>query len=199
MPVAFTPPFNGNNVNTGLASCYVQPWSLGSPATLPADTVALGTTWAGPWVPLGASDSGLSFSFSRKTNNIMIEEQVVEVDVNTTSLAFTMDITLAEDTLQTMKLAYGGGTITTTAASSGVTGTRVLQISSDMDSFAFGFEVKNELGFARRILVPKVKSVANVKTVFSRAKEKRMYAVSFQSLVAPEAVIVREVTAVALP
>lgn len=195
---SFIPPYNKDNINVGLASMYVAAYSLTTPAALPADTVALGGTWPTEWTSLGASDSGLTFQFARKTNDIMIEEQVVSVDTETTSLTFSMDVTLAEDTLATMKLAYGGGTITDTAASSGVPGVRTLTLSTDLDSFAFGFEVKNELGFWRRYLVPKVKSVAQVKTSFVRAKDKRTYAVTFQSLVAPEDVTVREMTANAL-
>lgn len=195
---SFIPPYNGDNVNVGVASMYIQPFSLTSPAALPADTVDLGAVWDTPWVPLGASDSGLEFQFSRKTNDIMIEEQVVPIDTETTSLDFSMNVTLAEDTLATMRLAYGGGVVTSTAPGVGTPGIRTLTISTDLENFSFGFEVKNEAGFWRRYLVPKVKSVANVKTAFVRAKDKRMYAVQFQSLVAPEDVIVREKTADAL-
>lgn len=196
---SFIPPYNNNNINVGVASMYVQPYNIAAPPALPADAVALGTTWSAPWTSLGASDSGLQFAFSRKTNNITIEEQVVQVDVATTGLTFEMNVTLAEDTLAVMQLAYGGGTITTTAAASGVPGTRTLSIATDMTTFSFGFEVRQENGFWRRYLVPKVKSVGNIKTIFSRAKDKRMYAVSFQSLVAPEQVTVREQFAAALP
>lgn len=196
--MSFIPPYNKDNINVGVASMYVAAYSLTTPAALPADTVALGGAWPSAWTSLGASDSGLEFMFDRKTNDIMIEEQVVKVDVETTSLTFSMNVTLAEDTLATMKLAYGGGVITDTAASTGVPGIRTLTLATDLDSFAFGFEVKNELGYWRRYLVPKVKSVAQVKTSFVRAKDKRMYNVSFESLVAPESVTIREQTALAL-
>lgn len=198
MAGSFIPPYNPNNVNVGVASSYVAPFSLTTPPVLPPDTQALGTVWPAPWTPLGASDGGLDFTVTRKTIDIMIEEQLTQVDSVTDSMTFDMDITLAEETLQMMKLAYGGGIIATTAPSTGIPGTRTLQISSDMDSFAFGFEVKNELGLWRRILVPKVKSIANVKTTFVRAKNKRMLQVKFSSLVAPEAVVIREMSAVAL-
>lgn len=192
---SFIPPYNADNVNVGVASMYVQPWDPAVPAELPADTVDLGTTWTTPWTPIGATDSGLEFQFSRKTNPIMIEEQVIEVDEETESLTFSMNVTLAEDTLATMRLAYGGGTVTTTAAGAGTPGLRTLTLSTDLEAFAFGFEVKNEAGFWRRYLVPKVKSVADVKTTFSRSKDKRMYSISLSSLVAPEQVVIREKTA----
>lgn len=196
--MALVPAYNRDNINVGLAAMYVQPYSLTVPAALPDDTAALGAAWPDPWTSLGASDSGLEFAFSRKTNDIMIEEQAVPVDTRTDTLTFQMNVTLAEDTLATMKLAYGGGVITDTPAGTGTPGVRTLVIADEMDNLAFGFEVENELGFPRRILVPKAKSVADIKTSYVRAKDKRMYQVSLQSLVAAADVIIREITAAAL-
>ncbi len=195
---SFIPPYTPGNILVGLASCWVQPYSMTTPAALPADTAALGAAWPSPWVPVGATDSGLEFDFNRKTNDIRIEEQVVKVDVETTDLSFEMQLTLAEDSLSTMKLAFGGGTLTATAAATGVPGKQTLVIATDMADFAFGFETKNEYGMARRVLVPRCKSVGTIKTMYSRAKDKRMYQTSFQSLVAPELVQVVNITAAAL-
>ena len=199
MAGSFIPPYNADNVNVGVASMFVGAYDATNPLALPEDTVELGGEWPDGWTSLGATDSGLEFGFSRKTNDITIEEQVVAVDTETDSLSFTMDVTLAEDTLKTMKLAYGGGTVTDTPPTATTPGIRTLTIATDLDTLAFGFEVRNEMGFWRRYRVPKVKSVANVKTTFSRSKDKRMYGVSFQSLVAPEEVEVREMTAAPLP
>jgi hypothetical protein len=195
VPGSFIPPYDADAVNVGLASMYVGAWDPATPLELPADTVELGEAWPTGWTPLGATDSGLEFAFSRKTNDITIEEQIVAVDTNTDSLTFEMNVTLAQDTLQTMKLAYGGGKVTDIAPTATTPGIRTLTIATDLDTLSFGFEVQNEFGFWRRYFVPKVKSVANVKTTFSRSKDKRMYAVTFQSLVAPEDVVVREKTA----
>lgn len=198
MTSAFIPEYEADNVLVGVARMFLAPYKPAEDADealLPEDTVELSGTWPTQWDAMGATDSGLEFEFSRKTNEIMIEEQVIPVEEVTESVTFAMNVTLAEDTLETMRRAYGGGTITDTAAASGTPGIRTLKISSEMENFAFGFEVRNEAGFWRRYRVPKVKSVANVKTSFVRAKDKRMYEVQFKSLCAPEDVEIREKTA----
>lgn len=185
-PGTLAPPVNADNVNVGVASMYVQPWARSITPELPPDDTDLGVVWPTPWVPLGATDTGLEFQFTRKTDQITIEEWIVEVDEATKSLTFGMSADLAEDTLQTMKLAYGGGKIVETAATTSSIGKRTLQISSAMQPFVFGFEVENELGYWRRYLIPKVKSVADVKTKFALSKDKRMYSTTFNSLCRPE-------------
>ena len=166
---------------------------------VPADTATLGAAWPSPWTPVGATESGLAFDFKRTVDNIMIDEQVTPVDSRTKSLAFTINITLSEDTIATMLLAYGGGGITTIPASSGVAGVQVLQVATDLTYFSFGFEGVNAYGRARRVMVPITVSNGNAKTTYQRAKKQREYATVFESLVAPELVVIRDVTAAALP
>ena len=189
---AFIPPFNRSNVLTGLASMYTMPLDGVNTPDLPDDTVALGTAWTAPWTPVGATQEGLAFEFSRNTQDITVEEQVTPVDVRTTDLAFNMNMVLSEDTLETMLLAYGGGTLTTTAAGASTPGTRTLQISSEVSYFAFGFEGKNAKAQWRRVLVPYCVSVGNASTTYRRADSQRMYEISLRSLVAPEDVIIKE-------
>lgn len=193
------PVYDRKNVLVGQAAMYFQPYDAETPAELPADTVALWTPWTSPWKAIGATTEGLTFGFSRETNNIMIEEQATPVDVRTTSINFTMQVTLSEDTLETMVLAYGGGEITTVAAGAGVIGSKTLEISSDQSYFSFGFEGKNNKGYWRRVLVPVVVSVAEAQTIYRRAESQRTYGVTLTSLVAPEEVIIREMTAPATP
>jgi hypothetical protein len=189
------PVYDRKNVLVGLAAMYFQPYVPATPPALPADSSALFTVWPSPWKPIGATTEGLTFGFSRETNNIMIEEQVTPVDVQTTSVNFTMQVTLSEDTLETMILAYGGGSVTTTAAGVGVTGTQQLKISSSLSYFSFGFEGKNNKGYWRRVLVPVVVSVAEAQTIYRRAESQRTYGLTLTSLVSPEEVIIREMTA----
>jgi hypothetical protein len=192
------PVYDRKNVLVGLAAMYFQPYNPDVPAQLPPDTDPLWTVWDAPWTPIGATTEGLTFGFQRETNNIMIEEQVTPVDVQTTSVNFSMQVTLSEDTLETMILAYGGGEVQATPASTGIPGTKELTIASDLSYFSFGFEGKNNKGFWRRVLVPVVVSVAEAQTIYRRAESQRTYGVTLTSLVAPEEVTIREMTAVAL-
>jgi hypothetical protein len=197
--VSFIPAYTAANVLTGSAKMYTQIYNPQSPPVTPVDTLALGALWAAPWTPIGATESGVTFSFKRATDDITIDEQVTPVDKRTKDVNFTMDVELSEDTINSMVLAYGGGGIVTTAAASGVPGVKVLTISSDLTYFAFGFEGINPYGMPRRVVVPISVSTANAKTQYQRAKKQRTYSTSFESLVAPELVVIREITAAALP
>lgn len=186
-----------DNVLVGQARPFIQPYDPAVPPVLPADSVPLNGVWGGNWVELGATTNGLEFDFSRKTKKIMVEEQQTPVAITTTDTTFTFGLELSEDTLATMRLAYGGGTITTIPAGAGQLGIQTLAISSELTDFSFGFEGVNEFGFWRRVLVPVVVSVANAKTQYQRADKQRTYKVQFESLVDPTQVTIRQMTAVA--
>lgn len=188
--MSFTPTYTRTNVLAGMAAVYLAPYSATSPAVLPAEmTVDLGGTWPStpqPWTAIGATQEGVTFGFQRTTQDLTIEEQLTPVQVLTTGVQCMVEAVLAESTFENMRIAYGGGTVTTTAAAVGNIGKKTLVISSDLDHFALGLEGINPEGFFRRILIPDVVSIADVQEVYRRAQSLRMYKVSFRSLVAPE-------------
>lgn len=192
------PTYDRSKVLVGQARRFIAPYTVATPPALPANTIALNGPWGTPWVELGATMAGLEFQFKRTTKDIMIEEQQTPVVITTTKTQFMFNMELAEDSLTTMQVAYGGGVITTTAAATGVPGTRQLQIGQELSQYSFGFEGQNEFGFWRRVLVPIVVSVADVKTEFVRASKQRTYKVSFESLVDVSQVTILEQSAVAL-
>jgi hypothetical protein len=196
---SFIPTVNTANVLTGPCKAYTQVYNSSVPPVTPLDSLALGAAWLAPWTPIGATEAGVTLSFKRSTDKITIDEQVTPVDMRTKEVTFSLDIELSEDTIAAMLLAYGGGGITTVPASSGVRGTQTLSIATDMTYFAFGFEGVNAYGFWRRVIVPITVSVGSAKTTYQRSKKQRTYATSFESLVAPESVVIREMTANALP
>lgn len=202
MPYAI-PAYTRQKVLVGQARMFLQKLLPTSAPALPLDTVALNGAWPATgtniWVPVGATQEGLNFRFQRSTQDITVEEQLTPVAVNTTGLDISMDMVLSEDSLETMVTAYGGGTITTTAASSGQIGKKTLVIGSDLDQYAFGFETQDSAGFFRRVLVPAVVSVGQAETLYRRAADARRYAVSLRVLCAPEEIIILEKTADALP
>lgn len=198
MSAPLVPDYDPANVLTGMARMFLQPYVAATPPELPADTVALGDAWTGPWVAVGATTEGLSFEVERSVQAINIEEQPVPIDERTQSMTFTANITLSEDTLQTMRWAYGGGTITTTAPAAGTPGISTLVISDETETFAFAFEGVNEAGFWRRVLIPRVKSRANVRTAYRRAEAQRSYPIGLSSLVAPSEVVIRNMDAAAV-
>lgn len=196
----FTPTYDRKRVMSGLTAVRLAPYDEVDLAELPADTVTLGGAWPAtpqPWTPIGATEQGVSFVFRRSTQSQTIEEQLTPVGVETTEIEFRIEATLAEDTLETMRTAFGGGTIDTVAAGVGQPGKKQLTISSDLDHFTLGMEAKNTYGFWRRILVPEIVSIADVEVTNRRAANLRLYKVSFWSLSAIEDVVIEEMTAVA--
>jgi hypothetical protein len=203
----FIPRYTGNNVLTGPAQIWTQPYSFTTPATLPADTIALGGLWASPWTAIGATKQGIVVDINRQTTDITIEEQMTPVDQRTTAVHFNFTAQLSEDTLETMLLAYGGGAITVTAAASAVKGKKTLVLHDELDYIVVGMEsfAAPRVGMTggeipwRRVLVPKVSSAAQVQTPYRRATEQRIYPVTFSSLVPLSACTIVELNASALP
>jgi len=196
---SFIPTYDRTTVMVGVAAVYVGAYSATTPLALPTDTVALGGAWPVGWTAIGATEEGVTLAVARETEDIAIEEQMTPVDVTTSSMDVRVEVSLSEDTLETMKLAYGGGTITTTAAGVGTIGKKELVIASDLDKLTLGFECKNSYGFFRRMLIPLSLSIADVETAYRRAANARRYKTSFRTLVKPEDIIIREKTANALP
>lgn len=190
------PRYVRKNVIYGTAAIWTRPQS--DLATLPSNALALGGDWAVPatgdasWTPIGASEAGATMRFSRSTNDITIEEQMNAVDVTTTALDPRLEITLAEDTLETMRIAYGGGTITTVAPQTGVPGTRELTIAEDIEHLTIGLEGMNTKLQWRRVLWLDVLSVADVETSYRRAEGARLYACSFRLVSPISALKIRE-------
>jgi hypothetical protein len=178
----------------GLVAVYTAP----SGTAGPADTVAIGTAWSAPWVPIGSTDAGITRTLTRNTVDIRIEEQQLPVArvADTSDLTYSFD--LAEDTMENEKLAFGGGTITTTAASTGVIGKKTLVLSETIDQLALGFEGKNSLGFWRRYIVPIVSSTGTVTTTYRRVADKRMLTVTLSAQCKLSDITIAEMTAAAL-
>jgi len=181
MTAPLTPSYNRANVLTGMARMFYQPYDAEEPPVYPADTVLLGGAWPSPWVPIGATSEGVTIAFARETTDITIEEQPNPLDVRTQTLGFNINTILAEDTLETMILAFGGGEITATAAGVATWGYSDLVIADEMADFSIGLEGRNANGFPRRWVIPVLKSVAQAEIAYRRV-EKRMYSVTTRSL-----------------
>jgi hypothetical protein len=173
----------------------MQPWVEGSPASLPADSVAYGTAWASPWAHLGGTDQGWKLKISTKTAEITIEEQSTPVDILADGKTLTVSGTLAEDTLQHALWAYGGGTLTVVAPGVSQVGKTTLSLQDKLDKWAIGLEMLNRYGLPRRILIPKFVIATDVETSYRRAADKRMYPFEGSSICPVEDVQIVDVTA----
>lgn len=193
--VAVAPAYSRENILVGQASLRLAPWTPDTPPALPADTVAINGPWSPEWTPVGATEEGVTLAFSRSTEQIRIEEQATPVDERTTEVTMNVNTVLSEDTFTTMRISFGGGAITTVAATATDPGIRRLVISSELEQFSLGLEGQNEFGMWRRVRIPIVLSVADAEAAFRRAAAPRRWNVSFRSLVAPEEVEIVEAIA----
>lgn len=190
------PRYTPQNVVRGPASLWYR--AQDNTATIPGGALALGGDWSNAvsgnplWLPIGATQAGVTMNWSRKTSDITIEEQINAVDVATDALDPTIDTVLSEDTLESMVLAYGGGTITTTAPTTLLPGTRQVAFTSELSHITLGFEGINSKSYWRRGLWQDVLSVATVKTDYVRSKTQRLYAVSFRLVSSVESMITVE-------
>lgn len=198
-------PVDATNVVAGYAVAFTAPVGTAFPAQdIPANQGVGGvlTDWSAPWVNIGATQEGVTFGVVENSNDIPIEEQSTPALVTITSMDISVAVVLSEDTLETLKLAYGGGTITTTAAATGQIGKKVLALadpSSGVSQLALGFDAPNKQGFYRRVQIPRVLAVANVQTAYRRAADSRRYAVTFRAISPPNQISVIDKTAAALP
>lgn len=199
------PIIDTTKVLTGAAAFFFQPYVATTPPVMPADTLGFVDVtsadafsasptikWLSPWLPGGATEEGLQLQVQRNTQDQNIEEQGNPVIVASTSTQVQVVVTFSQDTLETMKLAYGGGLITTTAAATGVPGTRELVLQEGLDVVSVGFEGRGPQGQWRRVLIPQMVATGNVQTAYRRAADNRKYAVTFRALVPMNQIRIRE-------
>lgn len=184
-----------SNVIVGVASLYIAPSGTASPAV---PTIAGATSWpipSSPWVSSGFTETGVTLNVDRKTGEIRVEEQSTPVLITPDTLDVTIDITFAEDTVQNMLNAYGGGTITTTAASSTTPGLTTLNLSDGLTAVAVLFYGVNTFGFQRQVYIPSMVSAGKVKTEYMRMKTPRLYPATFTAVCAPSSIEITDITA----
>lgn len=187
--------YDANNVVIGNAVLWYKAWVAATPATLVADSTVLFTTTAwetATWIGAGASDEGFKLNVDASTTDVMIEEQSTPVATTVESRTINVEAALAEDRLETMKLAWNGSTITTVT---GPPAKDTMTLQDNPNFFAIALEMRNYLGFARRILIPKVSVNGSGDTEFRRAADKRLYPLRFSSVCPPAQIQIVEMKA----
>jgi hypothetical protein len=158
-------------------------WTANFGTALPAD-IDLGdfSKWVG-WSYSGGTDQGVQLQFSPNMNDIQIEETPIPVASLVQTATFQVSTSMAEETLNNINTAYGGGgSIATQSQGVGVPGKKTLTLSSNFASLACAILAKNDLGFPRVFYIPKINSAGQVQTNFRRAADKRMYPITLNSL-----------------
>lgn len=185
-----------SNVIVGFADLYIAPANTASP--IPAVTVGSATFQpiSTPWEYSGFTETGVILNVDRKTQNIMVEEQSTPVAVVDDTTDVTIDVTFAEDTIENMLNAYGGGVITTTAATANSPGQTQLVLADGLEQLAVCFTATNAFGFERLVYIPQMVSAGKVKTQYMRNKSPRLYPATFTAVCALSQIAITDLTAV---
>jgi hypothetical protein len=181
MGILYTP----ENVVVGLAVGYFA--EVGS--AVPANTVPFAGTWGTPWKQAGGTEEGWRLGGDSSTTPHTIEEQPNPVLVTLETRGMTISASLAEDTLDSMRLAFGGGTITVDA----VAGVTDFKLSEGIDEFAVGLDMKTIGGKTRRVIIPRASGSGSVDVGFRRSAAKRLWPVQFSALCKPSDIIIRDI------
>lgn len=189
--------YNVQNILVGLSHLYFAP----APEAYVADTVLYGqipVVAPSNWKYVGAVEDGVTQGFSRDTQAHHIENQSSEVLRTVTASTITIACSLAENTLENMKLSYGGGAITQTAAAVGQPGKRRLTLSDNLDFLSVILEGLNPQGFYRRYYIPRLTSTASVETANRRAEAKKLLPVTLTASCEITRIFVDDMVAAAL-
>lgn len=174
-PLLWTPPsVTTTNVLYGLGLVMTAPLAT----ALPSDqNLGVATAWVSAgWTYVGATDAGVTLTWTPSTTDINIEEQPTPVArlVNTATAEIAFNF--SEETLANIGLAYGGAaTIAVTAPGASQPGKSVMSLSANFPELACAVVGKNQLGFARVLSVPAVMSAGTVATSYRRAANQRVY------------------------
>lgn len=124
---------------------YIAPYSAGQ--TFPADS-AWGTSPAGTWRDVGYTDGGLGFNVENSFEDVTVDQSIDPIAVIASGRNVRLSAQMAEFTMQNLKDATSQGTLTTTAASSGVRGHTDLAFDNTIGINYLGvyFDVKHALG-----------------------------------------------------
>lgn len=189
--------YDANNVVVGQAVLWLAPWVASDVEPLIADSEDLfdASAWPSPWLGVGATNEGFKLNVETSTTTIMIEEQTTPVGETIEGTTVVIEAALAEDTLESMKLAWRGSNIVVTAAAAGQPGKRTMSLTDDIKYYTAALETKNKHGLARRIYIPKTSVTGSGEVSFRRAADKRMYPLRVASLSKPSEIQVVDITA----
>lgn len=196
-PLLYTPPsITTTNVVYGVGIVFTAPLLT----ALPSDqNLGVGSAWiSGGWSYIGATDAGVSLTYTPTTVDIDVEEQPTPVAVLVDKASLVLSFDFNEETLANIQIAYGAsGTISVTAPGAGQPGKSVLSLSTVATQLACAVVGKNQLGFARVFSIPAISSTGTVKTDFRRSASQRMYPASFASTCPTSSIQIIDLTALA--
>ena len=117
-------PIDSSKIKTGPGVIYFAPIGSDLPSFVAAGSTYNADAWPVAWLKVGPTDSGFQRSSQISTDPVEVEESLVPVRVEITGQTETVSFTLAEDSVQTLKLAMNGGTTSTVSGSAATLSTK---------------------------------------------------------------------------
>lgn len=179
----------------------VSPFKVVFASALGAVTLAITTSTGGAptvtdglWAPAGASEAGWSYSASRQTQDITIEEQSTPVNKFITSTTASVSGNASQADINIIQWAMNASK-TQIAQSTGQPAVTVLAGKDTLDHYAVMLETRNRFGLPRRFYIPDVVNADGLTQAFRRNAAQQMVPVSFAALCSPQEIIIRDCTA----
>lgn len=138
--------------------------------TFPANPT---TTPGSAWTDIGYSDAGWSFNVTRATADIEVAESLDPLDVMATSREIHLVGAAVQVSPDNLRLAFGGGTISTGTPSAGFT-TYTPPATDAVTKFAFLLRVTLGSGKTRDIQMPHGMPIGAVELHAQKAPNKSM-------------------------
>lgn len=137
---------------------------------------------AGPWADVGYSEEGWSFNVDRNIEDVNVAEEIDPIKVAQTSREIHVVGQSAQASLENIKTAIGGGTITV-AAGPPATKRLVAGATDDLEEQALLLRVKAPgTGKTRDIQIAHVVSVAAIEMAHKKAPDKTLVGMDFRAL-----------------
>jgi hypothetical protein len=168
-----------DRIALGYGKAYIAAYDAGSPAALPADTVARDGSWGGSWVDLGYT-GGVQYNVSKEHRNVEVDQSTIEVFSRVVKQDVQIELTLKQASVENIKYALGFGTL----ATSGSSGVLTVNNNPTLDEFTLGIEgpsADDNPTSAQRIVFYRVTPTSEPEQVFSR-EEETVVAVRFKAL-----------------
>lgn len=96
--------------------------------------------WPVAWIPLGATEDGSEFTYESKVEPVKVAEFFDPIRYSTTERSGSFAFNLANYTLQNLKRAYNGGTVSTVSGAAATLSSRLLPPAA-------GAEIRAMLGW----------------------------------------------------
>ncbi len=170
---------NAGNVAIGPGSLYTAP----ADTARPTDTLIVGDAIVAPWIFVGATYQGATMTYEQTVQEIRIEEQSLPVKRLKTETKFNLTLSLSEDTMVNVALAYSGSLVVIAAGGtgSGIAAKQEIRLSDTLLQSAILFRMLNSFGVPRTLYIPRVVQGGNVATPVRRVAEQRIYPLTLEA------------------